>query len=366
MSTLLALFESSGIVDTILGVVGTILYPLFSIIFLIIQLMQNLFYSFAGINTANFGGTPIYNENKGMENDTGLLYHLLTRPLVRNMVLSIMILALFLIVIFTVMAFLKNIYSAKPKKWQEIIGSAIKGAAHFILLPVFCLLGVWAGNILLQAINGATSNGGSVAMERKLFIAAAYNANVFRCDEGAAGEATWTSINKLATQSKMLNDSSKSFADAHTIEKHLKAGTEDQLDPAYFEYYANVIDQIYSETNADITWYWNVGEYYSLWNINYIVLVAGGIFMLYALCVLAFGMVRRIFLILMLFMISPGVCALYPLDDGKAVETWKGKVKEQVLSGYGAVAGINLFFSIMPLIEKISIFENIGHMISLL
>ena len=51
---------------------------------------------------------------------------------------------------------------------------------------------------------------------------------------------------------------------------------------------------------------------------------------------------------------------MYPLDDGKAVGSWKSEFIKQVLSAYGAVAGLNIFFSLVPLIDKISIFDNMG------
>lgn len=63
-------------------------------------------------------------------------------------------------------------------------------------------------------------------------------------------------------------------------------------------------------------------------------------------------------MIIVLFIISPAICAMYPLDEGNAVKTWSGKVKGQVLSAYGAVAGMNIFFSIVPLIDKISLFGS--------
>ena len=100
MSTLLALFETSGIIDTITSVIGTLLYPLFSIIFVLISAIQDVFYAFAGIGTSSFGGTPIYSGDTGAENDQGILYYLLNEPFVKNMLISIALLALFLIVIF--------------------------------------------------------------------------------------------------------------------------------------------------------------------------------------------------------------------------------------------------------------------------
>lgn len=337
MSTLLALFEMSGIVDTITSVIGTLLYPLFSIIFVLIKAIQEVFYAFAGIGSSSFDGTPIGSGTTGAENDQGILYFLLNNELVKNMLISIALLALFLVVIFTTMAFIKNVYSAKPKGWQEIVGNAIKGLANFVILPVCVLLGVWLGNVLLQAINGATSNGSSTSMERKLFIACAYNANLYRTGN--------------ETGRDMAVEVYKEAYGTDPTEKDVPNGLTD-------EEYADIVDRIYAETDMDIHAYWTVGRHYSLWQINYIVLIVGGIFMLYVLGSLAFAMVKRLFYILVLFIISPGVCALYPLDEGSAVKSWSGEVKKQVLSAYGAVAGLNIFLSLVPLVDKISIFES--------
>lgn len=365
MSTLLKLFETSGITDMIFGVIGTLLYPLFSVVFTFIRTIQDVFFAFAGIKDVEFKGEAnITSGNSGAEDDTGLLYYLLHHNIVKNMIISMMVLALFLMIIFTVMAFIKNAYSAKPKGWKDIIANSIKGLANFIFLPVCVLLGVWLGNILLQAINGATSFGGATSMDRKLFIASAYNANVFRCSDNAAGEGDYGDLYAFASKQYMLNDPGKKFTDKHDIEKHVLTGKDgeetDEIDPAYYEYYANVIDQIYSETSVGIHAWWDVGTYYSLWNINYLVLIVGGIFMLYVLGSLAFAMVKRLFYILVLFIVSPGVCALYPLDEGKAVGSWAGEVKKQVLSAYGAVAGMNIFFSLVPLIDKIELTGSFG------
>ncbi|MBO5954703.1 MAG: hypothetical protein J6Q13_01895 [Clostridia bacterium] len=360
MSTLLGFSEfvtetmGSGLIDTITSALGMILYPLFSIIFVVISGVQSIFYSFAGIGNASFDGKPITNGStangkvSGGEDNTGLIYHLLTRPLVKNLLLSIMVLCLFLIIIFTVMAFIKNAYSAKPKGWKDIIANSIKGLANFVLLPVCCLLGIWLGNILLQAINGATSGpGGTTDMSRKLFIAAAYNANEFRDgDQNAKVKPTdgdYEDLMKLKNYTWDLR-----YLD--TGEKYDFGKIEENQTRAY---YAAIVDEIYASTNISIYEWGSVGLCYTLFEVNYIVLIVGGIFMLYVLGALSVAMVRRMFLLVVLFVVSPAVCALYPLDEGKQVGTWKSKVIEQVLSAYGSVAGLNIFFAILPLVEKI-------------
>lgn len=362
MSLLLAA-GFDGITDVIFGVIGGLLYPLFSVVFALIEMVEGVFKALAGIGDVSVNGKIITSNNTGGDFDSGLIYYMLNNQTIQDMFFSILMLALVLIIIFTVMAFIKNAYASKPKNWQEIIGSSIKGLANFIFLPVCCLLGVLLGNILLQAINGATSKGGAATMDRKLFIACAYNANLVRTSDDAGG-ITWGQLDAL-TQNKMIIDNNKTFADYYDIsfsgknanDKIINSQTskEDKI------YYANLIDQIFAETTVNLhTWginaaYLGVGSFYSLWQINYLVLIVGGIFMLYVLLALAFAMVKRMFYILILFVISPAICSMYPLDDGNAVKSWSGEFKKQVLSAYGAVAGMNIFFSMIPLIDQIEI-----------
>ena len=339
----------SGIVDTITSVLGTLLYPLFSIIFVLVDGIQGVFFAFAGIGNISYDGKPITSGNSGVDTDTGIVYYLMNNQIVKNLIMSIMLLALFLIIIFTVMAFIKNAYAAKQKGWKEIIGNSIKGLANFIFIPVCCLLGVWLGNILLQAINGATSSNSATSMSRKLFIACAYNANLYR----------------LEGNLRPGDDDNGAVARSAYIEAY--GVTEDEAKTAIpegltHEQYAQIVDDLYVKSennNLNIHWYWKVGSHYSLWQINYLVLIVGGIFMLYVLGSLAFAMVRRLFLIIVLFIISPGVCAMFPIDEGKAVGSWKGEFIKQVLSAYGAVAGLNIFFSLMPLVDRIELYSGI-------
>lgn len=349
-------------VNAILGIIGTIIYPLFSIIFGLIQILQNLFYSFAGIGTVYYSetggsnsglgwGETITGENPtGDKYDTGILYYLLQSDVVKNILISMVLLALFLLVIFTTLAFIKTIYADKPKNWKDIITNSIKGLTNFIVLPVCCLLGVWVGNILLQAINGATSQGGSFAMERKLFVCCAYNANIYRGD-GAFDSSDRDKAADAYNKIKATIDS-KPYLTGIKVEQNKDSN-----------YYADVVDKMYSVSNEkgalDISWYGNVSNFYRLYDINYFLLIVGGIFMMYVLVNVTYGMIKRLFILLMLFVISPAICSLYPLDEGNAVKSWSGDVKKNILSAYGAIAGMNLFFSFAPLIENIQVGMNV-------
>lgn len=335
---------SISIVDTILNAIGTVIYPMFTIIFTLIDVVEGLFTTFAGTGSVVINGTTIGAGNSGLENDTGLVYYLLNTSIVRNILISISTLALFLVIIFTAMAFIKNIYSSQPKNWKEIVGNAIKGLANFIFLPACCLLGVWLGNILLNAIDGATSTADSISMSRQLFTTSAYNANRIR--NGTFGDG-----NFIINESEYNQIAAKCSANGITI----RAYSGDANGDGDYEYYAEMIDKAYSQPSQNLTWYWEVDPFYELMSINYILLAGGGIFILYCMFWLTFGMIKRLFMLVFLYVVSPVLCAMYPLDGGTAVGGWKKQFISNTISAYGAVAGMNLFFSIAPLIQNIEL-----------
>ncbi|MBR2969506.1 MAG: hypothetical protein IKC49_00425 [Clostridia bacterium] len=345
-----------SVMNAILGTIGSIIYPLFSIFFVLIDGLYDMFKSFAGVGNMHYGdgfgilGTDITSKNDGGETSTGIVYYLLQSDLVKNMFISILLLGLFLLIIFSVMAFIKNAYAAKPKTWQEIIGNAFRGLANFVVVPVCCLLGIWGGNILLNAIDGATKSSNASSMSGQLFIAASYNANKIRSQHD---------LEKFKDANELLKTIEGIKYEAITIQDGQTLNPTDEQ----FDYVASKIDELYARgldkggvfTGHSIYSVTDVSEYYMIWNINYIVLIAGGLFMCYVMLSLTYAMIRRIFIILMLFIISPAVNSYYPLDEGKSAGSWKSEFVKQVTSAYGAIAGMNLFFSILPLVNKIKL-----------
>ncbi len=356
----------SSVTDIIFGIIGTLLYSLFAVFFSFIDGLFDIFKAFAGVGPMRFGGAigntgvpgvDISAGNSGELTDTGIVYYLLQQSVVKNLIVSIALLGLFLLIIFTVMAFIKNAYAAKQKTWQEILSNALKGLANFVILPVGCLFGVWASNILLNAIDGATSgSGSSLTMAGRLFKAAAYDANEVRQGESKLEEA-----HQLCLEFAADNDVGFSY----TVPLPSSA-TEEQLED-YKTYIADKIDELYATDACDSSNIGNpidVSKFYQLASINYLVLLVGGIFMCYVLVSLAYGMIRRMFFVLILFVISPGLCSMYPLDEGKATGQWKSDFQKNVISAYGAIAGMNLFYAILPLVLQIRLVGAAGEVLN--
>ena len=333
----------TGLVDGILGIIGTIIYPLFGVIYSVIDLVERIFQAFAGTETVYVSGDQVTSGNTGADTDTGIVYYLLRSDLVRNMFLAMLYLAIILLVVFTIMAVLKNMYQPQPKKWQDIIASAIKGLGLFIIVPACSLLAVWVGNILLVAIDGATSGSNSSAtMSGRLFIAASYTSNYIRSDAKGIDLQKHNQVAALCARCG--------------IEIRAFQPTDGGLDTDY-EYYASLVDDCFaSEAMSAARCNWgDVNAHYAIIHINFLTLAAGGIFMLFVLGSISFGMVKRLFMLVILFIISPIVCSMYPIDEGNAYKTWFGEFKKNLLSAYGAVAGMNLFLTIMPIVDQIQL-----------
>ena len=212
-------------VEAVLALIFTIIYPMVSILFVIIDLIQNLFYSFAGIRTIYVGNDQITSGNTGEDTDTGIVFYLLRSSTVQNLFYALLILAIVLLVLFTIIAFIKNIYSEKPKSWKSILGSTLKGLVFFFVTPIICLFGVWAGNILLQAIYSATTQDAESgwAMSRQVFVAAAYQANRFRT--GEFDEGHFNALNEYYD------------------------GSLGTFDASQTDYYAELVDDLYLKTS---------------------------------------------------------------------------------------------------------------------
>lgn len=96
--------------------------------------------------------------------------------------------------------------------------------------------------------------------------------------------------------------------------------------------------------------------FYNLQDFSFFLMYIVSGFALMCLFKAAFGMVMRLYMCAVLFIISPPIIAMSPLDNGKALGNWKSQFIGQVLAGYGTVVGLNVFLTILPIIKKIELF----------
>lgn len=67
---------------------------------------------------------------------------------------------------------------------------------------------------------------------------------------------------------------------------------------------------------------------------------------------------KRIVELVGLFMISPPIIAIMPLDGGKTFSNWRTNFISKALSAYGAIIGMNILFLLLPYLNEIELFSS--------
>lgn len=90
-------------------------------------------------------------------------------------------------------------------------------------------------------------------------------------------------------------------------------------------------------------------------SFNFLVGFLCAIIVLIALISATFGLVKRLFDLVLLFIALPGIAATIPLDDGAKFKLWRETVISKVFLAFGSVLAVNVFFLVAPSIWNISI-----------
>lgn len=104
----------------------------------------------------------------------------------------------------------------------------------------------------------------------------------------------------------------------------------------------------------------NVGAvfyYYNLWAFNYLLGFTGVIMCITLLGNIIFGLMTRLLQVVALFLVFPALVGIMPLDEGSGFASWRKQFISDILMAFGAVVGLNIFFSILPFFQTISFFN---------
>ena len=101
-----------------------------------------------------------------------------------------------------------------------------------------------------------------------------------------------------------------------------------------------------------------VKQYYDITELNYVIGLLGSLVMLVMFVISAITFVQRIFDIVLLYIISPVSISTIPLDEGNRFKVWKDMLISKILSAYGIILVMNLFFLIIPQVYQIKFFDN--------
>lgn len=350
--------------DIVMQIVNRMIYSVAKQILFIVDAIQALFRRLAGLDKYWVVENGVSKEHSG-----DILVSLMSNETVLEVFLTLTLVAVAMVIIATIIKVVQSEFTTEGSKSSKggIIGQAIKSLVMFILVPVLCFGGVFVSNALLKALDTATSQGSESSMASQVFVSAASSANKVR-----NGRISYTSeVVTFINNGQPLNNASQAalaidnaFRAKKDFGKNPPASAGGIVETIVNTIFSSPVDVVAGGiSTVGIATYENiymVGTYYDIGQMNMIIMIGGAIMVCYVMLVTSFGLVMRLFKAVILFMISPPVIAIAPLDKGNAFGSWRKQFVSEVLAGYGAILGLNLFFIVLPILNNINIFPDLG------
>ncbi len=277
-----------------------LLYSIQKSVCYIIDFIKDIFYTLSGVEPININGT-----------ETDILSNFLLSDVVKKSFLIIMLIAVALLVVFVLVAIIRNEYAHGENKKSK--GAILAKACHsfiiFLIVPFVLLAGIALSNTVVRAVN--------------------------------------QSMNPYITEA----------------ETDTKIGGQILVTCGYYAYIGDEaereeIERMFITGELDYTNMDVVSQYYKIRDLDFFVGLIGGLAILIMFVMSAISFIQRIFDIILLFLVSPISVSTIPTDDGVRFKQWKEMLIGKVLSAYGIILAMNLFFIIIPQVQQISFFND--------
>lgn len=293
--------------------------------------------------------------------DSDLLLQLILSDSVKNVFLSMCIVGVFLLVITTIFQIIKVEYTTEGAKNAKgpILNKAFKGLCNMIMIPALCICGVFIGNKVLDLLDTATKPDSEATISGQLFVAAASEAFYKEHDITVWIPSAYLPVVVQALTLQIFQITWNSVIDAWSIddEGNMKGGSvAASEDDGYVKTpdERNQIESDFSSRNNGCDYY-NLGSvslYYDYSRINYLLLIFGGCILIKTLYFTCFGMIVRLYQCGMLFIISPAVIGMTPINEG-GLGKWRSDFIGSAISAYGVVLAINIYLILVKILLSI-------------
>ncbi len=277
-----------------------LLFSFQKVICYIIDFIKEIFYALAGIETVNMNGQ-----------ETDILSSFLNSRAVKVGFWSIFLIACILLIVFVIIAIIRSEYAEGQNKRSKgkILGKALQSFLIFLMIPFILMAGVMFTNTVMGSVNDAMN---PYVMEQ--------------------GEQATIGGQILVTSGY-----------------HAYIGDPDLRDDVEYNFITGKLDYF----DEDV-----VSVYYDIRDIDFFTGIIGSLTILVMFVISSITLIQRLFDIVLLYLISPISVSTIPADDGNRFKLWKEMMISKVLSAYGIILSMNLFFIIIPQVQTISFFAN--------
>ncbi|MBR3885375.1 MAG: hypothetical protein IKJ33_02795 [Clostridia bacterium] len=177
-------------------------------------------------------------------------------------------------------------------------------------------------------------------------------------------EATYASDSVTCYRNQIENFSGNSFASV-LIEINVA------LFKAIFEIKTGIVQQVsdnpfasttftYAGANSGLTFDYffdqnvQLRTFYAAFKINYVLLLVSSVLIIKVLFSSLWGVIKRFYMITLYYLAMPVAASTMPIDNGSRFGNVRNNITGEVLSTYGVLIGLNLFFVLLSPIRDIS------------
>ena len=342
----------NSLASIVITPIAGILYTLQIGFFLLMDCIQSIFRRIAGLETYYYAG-------EAQEGGGDPVLDFIMDPTVLGVFFSVLIVAIILLFVTTFVAIVRSEITEKganPK--GPIFGRALRSILYFVMVPVVSILGIFMANVFLKTLDAATNLSEKDTLSAMVFQAAAYDGNRARNNPDlAAAFAPDFGLSGSMSQADIANAIDEAFAGA----EETTGFPSNPYDQDYMFTLTLTLQTtvMYAFDTYNYCCFPMVYYYYDLlFGYDYLIGFIGGFIACSVLLSTCLGCIQRIFELTILFVISPPIIALMPVDNGSKYNSWRGEFIKRVMALYGPIIGLNLAFMILTIIGNYSLFPD--------
>lgn len=380
-----------GIIDYPINLLLDVLLQPIYMVFLglckLLDLFELIAKKLAGMDVVYVNGTAVTGD---------LALSLLNNSTIWKAFASMLALGSLLLFITTFISVIRSFWGqgGRPGDVMMVVKNFVRTLVNFTMVPVLCFTGIYMGNKLLIAIDAATNQSGVSTASSVIFLCAAHDANQARNPDSilmtqmGKGQNTMMGADANAIDQAFISDAPVTGSVSYSL-MHLNflgcpfaplaSAVLTTLVPG-----SGALSLIGSDTETDfsitrwIDWdtyvvfpmstsgtttatYYNISlvcVYYKLTKFNYVIGIGACVMLISAYLDLIFGLIKRLYTLVTLFVISPPIVAMIPLDDGRMFSQWRQMFVGNVISAYSAVACINIYLILMGVFQSVTLFAD--------
>ena len=309
------------LLDLIMQIFGNIIYAIFAGILKLVDYMEIAFDVFIGIRDVTYYPDPT---NTNVYTTGSLIEVLLQQETVSTIFWLITFAGLAIALMLTIFGTAKSSFDLdfeNKRPVSKVLTEMMKAFIQFFTVPFFVYFMLRMAAEILKATTKAITGNISTTLGRIVFVIASLN---------AAKEPQYNA-----------NYTGKSPAP-------LKVFGTSPGDPIRFPFYiAESVDNVTPLDYSDIE---VVKNSFDVLKFDYLIGALAAIFLLFVMAVCLITFVKRIFEIILLYMVSPYFVSTMPIDDGERFGRWRDMFIGKCFTGFGSAIGMRLYLTVCRMI----------------